>query len=72
MANIVNGSVGDISAPKNNVSKNVKLLLNAAGHNLTAPYIKTPIKNADMVVPMIANVRMAPRLRKKYFYGRIF
>lgn len=46
---------------------NTHLLLSAAGHIFTAQYINIPIRNAEMVVPIIANVRMAPRLRKKYF-----
>lgn len=46
---------------------NTNLLLKVAGHNLTAPYINAPIKNADIVVPIIAYVKIAPRLRKKYF-----
>lgn len=33
-----------------------------------APYINEPINSADIVVPMMANVRIAPKLRKKYFY----
>lgn len=92
IARIVSGSVGEINAPKYNVSRNVKLiesnritasiihhhivehnhhshthlLLSVAGHSLMAPYISSPIRNAEIVVPTMANVRMAPRLRKKY------
>lgn len=32
-----------------------------------ATYISEPMSKAEMVVPMIANVKMAPKLRKKYF-----
>lgn len=66
MANMVNGSVGDISAPKYSVSKKVKF--NLPGKNLIATYISDPMSSADMVVPIMANVRIAPKLRKKYFY----
>lgn len=47
------------------------LLLNFSGINFTEPYIKAPIKKAEMVVPIMANVKMAPKLRKKYFYKSI-
>lgn len=58
-------TVGDIKAPKYNVSKNVNL--SVLGSSLTAPYISEPIKVADIVVPMIANVKIAPKFLKKYF-----
>lgn len=67
MASMVSGSVGDISAPKYSVSRNVKLLLKYFGISFTQPYIRPPIRNADKVVPTMANVRIAPKLRKKYF-----
>lgn len=67
MASIVSGSVGEINAPKYSVSRNVKLLLKYDGINFTQPYIMAPIRNADNVVPNIAKVKMAPKLRKKYF-----
>lgn len=66
MARMVSGSVGEISAPKYNVSRKVKLALRF-GIIWTNPYIRAPIRNAESVVPIMANVRMAPRLRKKYF-----
>lgn len=58
-------TVGDISAPKYSVSRNVKF--NFPGRNWTAPYISEPIKSAEIDVPIIAKVRIAPKLRKKYF-----
>lgn len=64
---VCNYTVGDINAPKYNVSRNVKFSF--PGKNWTAPYISEPIKSAEMVVPTIANVRIAPKLRKKYFYN---
>lgn len=63
---MVNGSVGLINAPKYSVSKNVKF--NLPGRNLMATYMSEPMSNADMVVPIMAYVRIAPKLRKKYFY----
>lgn len=66
---MVNGSVGLINAPKYNVSKKVKF--NLPGKNLIATYISDPMSNADMVVPIMAYVRIAPKLRKKYFYMAI-
>lgn len=69
IANMVNGSVGLINAPKYSVSKKVKFKL--PGRNLMATYISDPMSNADMVVPIMANVRIAPKLRKKYFYTAI-
>lgn len=71
MASIVSGSVGEISAPKYSVSRNVKLLLRYDGIIFTQPYIMAPIRNADIVVPNMANVNIAPRLRKKYFCQNI-
>jgi len=68
MARMVSGSVGEIRAPKYRVSRNVKLLLKYFGISFTQPYMKPPIRKADKVVPTMANVRMAPRLRKKYFW----
>lgn len=50
------------------MSKNVKFKF--PGRNLIAPYMSDPINNADTVVPMIANVKIAPKFRKKYFYNR--
>lgn len=37
------------------------------GRNCTAPYMREPIRSADIDVPIIANVRIAPKFRKKYF-----
>jgi len=67
MARMVSGSVGDIRAPKYKESRNVKLLLKYFGISFTQPYMKPPIRKADKVVPTMANVSMAPKLRKKYF-----
>lgn len=67
IANIVSGSVGDIKAPKYSVSRNVKLLLKYSGISFTQPYIIAPIRNDDNVVPNMANIKIAPKLRKKYF-----
>lgn len=69
MARMVSGSVGEISAPKYSVSRNVKLDL--FDMSCTKPYMSPPISNADKVVPTIANVRIVPRLRKKYFRFRL-
>lgn len=67
IANTVKGSVGDMRAPKYKVSRNVKLEAKVSGINCTQPYIRAPMKKADNAVPTIANVKIAPRLRKKYF-----
>lgn len=61
-------TVGEINAPKNNVSKNVNS--NDPGNSLTAAYINEPISSAEMVVPTIAYVKMAPKFLKKYFCWR--
>lgn len=61
-------TVGEINAPKNNVSKNVKD--NEPGNIFTAAYINEPINSADIVVPTMANVKIAPKLRKKYFWKK--
>lgn len=58
-------TVGDINAPKYSVSKNVNS--NFPGRNRIAPYISEPINSADTVVPTMANVKIAPKFRKKYF-----
>lgn len=67
MASTVSGSVGEIRAPKYSVSRKVKLEANDAGISCTQPYIREPMTNADRAVPTIANVKIAPRFRKKYF-----
>lgn len=67
IARIVSGSVEEIRAPKYKVSKNVILVANLAGINCTKPYISAPTMKDDIVVPMIAKVSIAPKLRKKYF-----
>lgn len=67
IARTVNGSVGDIKAPKYSVSKNVKLEANDSGISWTQPYINDPITKAESAVPTTANVSMAPRFLKKYF-----
>lgn len=54
MAKIVKGSVGEIKAPKYNVSKNVKLLLKYDGKSFAQPYIMAPIRKAESVVPRMA------------------
>lgn len=58
-------TVGEINAPKYNVSRNVKD--NEPGNIFTAAYINEPINSADIVVPIMAYVKIAPKLRKKYF-----
>lgn len=74
MANTVNGSVEDINAPKYKVSRKVKLVAKCAGINCTHPYITVPTTKEDTVVPNIAYVKIAPKLRKKYFckYQKIY
>lgn len=69
IASTVKGSVGDIKAPKYNVSKKVKLAAKDLGINCTQPYIRDPMTSADRAVPTIANVKIAPKLRKKYFWN---
>lgn len=54
-----------MSAPKNNVSRNVKF--NDPGRSFTAAYMSDPMSRDEIVVPIMANVRIAPRFRKKYF-----
>lgn len=68
MARTVSGSVGEINAPKYKVSRKVKLDARDAGISCTQPYIREPITSADSAVPTIANVNIAPKLRKKYFW----
>lgn len=72
MASTVRGSVGEIKAPKYRVSRKVKLEARDAGINWTQPYIREPMTRAERAVPTSANVRMAPRLRKKYFWKKIY
>lgn len=67
MARTVSGSVGEIKAPKYNVSKYVKLAASDAGMSCTQPYINDPMTRADNAVPTMANVKIAPKFRKKYF-----
>lgn len=54
-----------MSAPKNNVSRNVKF--NDPGKSLTAAYMSDPMSRDEIVVPIMANVKIAPKFRKKYF-----
>lgn len=71
MASTVRGSVGEMRAPKYRVSRKVKLVARDSGISCTQPYIRAPITSADSAVPTIANVNMAPRLRKKYFCKKL-
>lgn len=71
IASTVSGSVGEMRAPKYKVSRKVKLEPRDAGISCTQPYIREPMTKADSAVPTIANVRIAPRLRKKYFCENI-
>lgn len=63
--------MGEINAPKYKVSRNVKLAASEAGISWTQPYIKEPITKAESAVPTIANVNIAPKFRKKYFWNKM-